>query len=194
MTTGSPTSAGRRRPRCEPARRARAAPRRGGQVRRRGVPGLPGADPRLRGDHGLTADAHPARHRGALRTDRAPRGAVRGARRPLSELLVLGASHKTAPLAVRERLALLDGQIERFLTELIAADGITEAVVVSTCNRTEVYVFGEDPEPAAEAALAGAVPLSRARNCDTARHLYPVGSGLYSVVVREAARQRQGKR
>jgi glutamyl-tRNA reductase len=112
----------------------------------------------------------------------------------MSELLVLGASHKTAPLAVRERLALLDGQIERFLTELIAADGITEAVVVSTCNRTEVYVFGEDPEPAAEAALAGDVPLYRARNCDAARHLYRVVSGLDSMVVGEVEIQGQVKR
>jgi glutamyl-tRNA reductase len=111
----------------------------------------------------------------------------------LSELLVLGASHKTAPLAVRERLALLDGQVERFLTELIAADGIAEAVVVSTCNRTELYVFGEDPEPAAVAALAD-VPLYRARNCDAARHLYRVVSGLDSMVVGEVEIQGQVKR
>ena len=50
----------------------------------------------------------------------------------MTELLVLGASHKTAPLAVRERLALLDGQVEPFLRELMARPGITEAVVLST--------------------------------------------------------------
>jgi glutamyl-tRNA reductase len=115
----------------------------------------------------------------------------------LSELLVLGASHKTAPLAVRERLALLDGQIERFLTELVAAEGVSEAVVVSTCNRTELYVFGEDPEPAAAAALSGRaadVPLYDARNCDAARHLYRVVSGLDSMVVGEVEIQGQVKR
>ena len=62
----------------------------------------------------------------------------------MSELLALGASHKTAPLAVRERLALLDGQVEPFLHELVAHPEITEAVAVSTCNRTELYVVGED--------------------------------------------------
>ena len=54
----------------------------------------------------------------------------------------LGASHKTAPLAVRERLALLDGQVEPFLRELVA-QRVTEAVALSTCNRTELYVVGE---------------------------------------------------
>ena len=95
----------------------------------------------------------------------------------MSELLALGASHKTAPLAVRERLALLDGQVEPFLQELTAHPGVTEAVAVSTCNRTELYVVAETPE-AARAALetrAGAdVPLYVERNCDAARHLHRV--------------------
>src|SRR4051794_34509823 len=115
----------------------------------------------------------------------------------MSELLVLGASHKTAPLAVRERLALLDGQVERFLKELLAADGVSEAVAVSTCNRTELYVFGEDPEAAAVAALSGRadeVPLYISRNCDAARHLYRVVSGLDSMIVGEAEIQGQVKR
>jgi glutamyl-tRNA reductase len=111
----------------------------------------------------------------------------------LSELLVLGASHKTAPLAVRERLALLDGQVEPFLRELMARDGITEAVVLSTCNRTELYVVGEEPEVARE-ALPSDVALYFERNCDAARHLYRVVSGLDSMVVGEAEIQGQVKR
>ncbi|WP_028064428.1 glutamyl-tRNA reductase [Solirubrobacter soli] len=111
----------------------------------------------------------------------------------MSELLVLGASHKTAPLAVRERLALLDGQVEPFLRELMARPGITEAVVLSTCNRTELYVVGEDPE-IARAALPADVALYSERNCDAARHLYRVVSGLDSMVVGEAEIQGQVKR
>jgi glutamyl-tRNA reductase len=111
----------------------------------------------------------------------------------LSELVVLGASHKTAPLAVRERLALLDGQVEPFLRELMARPGISEAVVLSTCNRTELYVVGEDPE-AARAALPADVALYSERNCDAARHLYRVVSGLESMVVGEAEIQGQVKR
>src|SRR3954462_10599835 len=117
----------------------------------------------------------------------------------MSELVGLGASHKTAPLAVRERLALLDGQVERFLSELVAAEGISEAVAVSTCNRTELYVVGEDPEPAAVTALtARAGELSgavyRAHNCDAARHLYRVVAGLDSMIVGEFEVQGQVKR
>jgi glutamyl-tRNA reductase len=111
----------------------------------------------------------------------------------LSELLVLGASHKTAPLAVRERLALLDGQVEPFLRELIARPGITEAVVLSTCNRTELYVVGDAAE-AARGALPADVALYTERNCDAARHLYRVVSGLESMVVGEAEIQGQVKR
>ncbi|MDA0136031.1 glutamyl-tRNA reductase [Solirubrobacter deserti] len=109
------------------------------------------------------------------------------------ELLALGASHKTADLAVRERLALLDGQIEPFLHELVALEGVTEAVALSTCNRTELYVVGESPEVAIQ-ALPADVPLYSARNCDAARHLYRVVSGLDSMVVGEAEIQGQVKR
>jgi glutamyl-tRNA reductase len=118
----------------------------------------------------------------------------------MSELLALGASHKTAPLAVRERLALLDGQVEPFLSELVAHPGITEAVALSTCNRTELYVVGEDPEPAVAAMLTARAggdlsgALSTARNCDAARHLYRVVSGLDSMVFGEAEIQGQVKR
>src|SRR4051812_5717380 len=111
----------------------------------------------------------------------------------MSELLVIGASHKTAPLAVRERLALLDGQVEPFLRELMARPQITEAVVLSTCNRTELYVVGEDPE-AARAALPADVALYCERNCDAARHLYRVVSGMESMIVGEAEIQGQVKR
>ncbi|MBE2317077.1 glutamyl-tRNA reductase [Solirubrobacter sp. CPCC 204708] len=111
----------------------------------------------------------------------------------MMELLALGASHKTADLAVRERLALLDGQIEPFLHELVALEGVTEAVALSTCNRTELYVVGESPEVAIQ-ALPADVPLYSARNCDAARHLYRVVSGLDSMVVGEAEIQGQVKR
>ena len=111
----------------------------------------------------------------------------------MSELVVLGASHKTAPLAVRERLALLDGQVEPFLRELTARPGITEAVVLSTCNRTELYVVGEAADDA-RAALPADVALYSERNCDAARHLYRVVSGLDSMIVGEAEIQGQVKR
>jgi len=124
----------------------------------------------------------------------------------MSELLALGASHKTASLAVRERLALLDGQVEPFLRELIAGPEVSEAVAVSTCNRTELYVVASDPVQAESAVLtalarrAGIRPTELAevmyfpRNCDAARQLYRVASGLESMIVGEAEVQGQVRR
>src|SRR4051794_36952509 len=124
----------------------------------------------------------------------------------MSELLALGASHKTAPLAVRERLALLDGQVEPFLRELIAGPEVSEAVAVSTCNRTELYVVVADPVEGESFVLsllarrAGARPTELVesiyadRNCDAARHLYRVTSGLESMIMGEAEIQGQVKR
>jgi glutamyl-tRNA reductase len=124
----------------------------------------------------------------------------------MSELLALGASHKTAPVAVRERIALTDTGAEGFLEELVAADPIHEAVVLSTCNRTELYLVVGDPVEAESAVLgmlarrAGVRPtelieaIYSLRNCDAARHLYRVAAGLESMIVGEAEVQGQVKR
>ena len=63
----------------------------------------------------------------------------------MSELLALGTSHKTAPLALREKLALLDGGAETLIRELTGHPSIAEAVAISTCNRTELYLVVSDP-------------------------------------------------
>ena len=119
------------------------------------------------------------------------------------ELLAVGASHKTAPLAVRERLALLEGQVQPFLHELVAHPAVSEAVAVSTCNRTELYVVVADPVEGESAVLellarrAGTPPaewIHAERNCDAARHLFRVVSGLESMIVGEAEIQGQVKR
>ncbi len=124
----------------------------------------------------------------------------------MSELLALGISHKTAPVEVRERLALTEREAERLLHALTAHDEITEAVAISTCNRTEVYLVAADPVQAEAEALtriatrAGIRPTELAhvvytpRNCDAARQLYRVASGLESMIVGEAEIQGQVKR
>lgn len=124
----------------------------------------------------------------------------------MSELLLLGTSHKTAPLALRERVALTEHRAERFLAELSAHPEIREAVVLSTCNRTELYVVVSDPVEAETTVLgmlarqAGLRPtelldgIYAHRNCDAARHLYRVTSGLDSMIVGEAEVQGQVKR
>jgi len=124
----------------------------------------------------------------------------------MSELLALGASHKTAGVAVRERIALTEAAAERFMRELVDEDEIQEAVVLSTCNRTELYLVVGDAVEAETVVLgrlarrAGVRPtellegIYSLRNCDAARHLYRVTSGLESMVVGEAEVQGQVKR
>jgi glutamyl-tRNA reductase len=124
----------------------------------------------------------------------------------VSELLAIGVSHKTAPVEVRERLALTAGRSAEFLRELRGATDVHEAVAISTCNRTELYLVAGDPVEAESTALtmlarqAGIRPTELTgtiyshRNCDAARHLYRVTSGLESMIVGEAEVQGQVKR
>jgi glutamyl-tRNA reductase len=123
-----------------------------------------------------------------------------------SRLLALGISHKTAPLAVRERLALPEGRAAGVLRDLVAHPEIHEAVAISTCNRTEIYVVASDPVEAESAALstlsrqAGIPPtellssLYSPREMDAVRHLFSVAAGLESMIVGEAEIQGQVKR
>ena len=124
----------------------------------------------------------------------------------MSELLALGISHKTAPVALRERLAFSDDQGGQFAAEATATAEVREAVVISTCNRTEVYLVVGDPVRAEADVLgllarrAGIRPTELAeaiyspRNCDAARQLYRVTAGLDSMIVGEAEIQGQVRR
>ena len=123
----------------------------------------------------------------------------------MRELLCLGISHKTAPVALRERVALLTGDAQTLCRTLIALPSVDEAVAISTCNRTEVYLSGraQEAEPALLAAILERSDLDpaelraasfRPRNCDAARHLFSVTSGLDSMIVGEAEVQGQVKR
>jgi glutamyl-tRNA reductase len=121
----------------------------------------------------------------------------------VSELLALGISHKTAPVALRERIAFTESEAIAFAREATATSEVREAVVISTCNRTEVYLVVGDPVRAESDVLglmagrAGIRPTELAeaiyspRNCDTARHLYRVTAGLDSMIVGEAEIQGQ---
>jgi glutamyl-tRNA reductase len=124
----------------------------------------------------------------------------------LSEILAIGASHKTAPVEVRERVALSGAQAADFLRDLRGSADVQEAVAISTCNRTELYLVVGDPVEAESTALAmlstraGIRPTALApaiyshRNCDAARHLYRVAAGLESMIVGENEIQGQVKR
>jgi glutamyl-tRNA reductase len=124
----------------------------------------------------------------------------------VSELLSIGVSYKTAPVEVRERLSLSGAQMGEFLRELRGAGEVFEAVAISTCNRTELYMVVRDPLEAESEVLAKlarragirVTELSGSiyshRNCESARHLYRVTAGLDSMIVGEAEIQGQVKR
>jgi glutamyl-tRNA reductase len=124
----------------------------------------------------------------------------------MAELLALGVSHKTAPLELRERVALTEGRAAGVLRELVEAPEVQEVAAISTCNRTELYLATPDPVGAEALALgvlareAGIPPtelvghLYSLRSSEAALHLFRVTAGLDSMIVGEAEVQGQVKR
>ena len=107
----------------------------------------------------------------------------------MSELHLVGLSHHSAPIAVREQVALSGDALRDALTGLRGAPGVEEAFVVSTCNRVEVYVVAATAEPARRFFLdraAGADGhLYERSGSHAVRHLFRVASSLDSMVVGE---------
>ena len=60
------------------------------------------------------------------------------------KLLITGVSHKTAPVELREKLAFAEGILPHVLADLTAREGISEAMILSTCNRVEIIVSAAD--------------------------------------------------
>src|SRR5215204_4374401 len=124
----------------------------------------------------------------------------------MAELLALGISHKTAPLGLRERVAMTEGRAAGVLRELVEAPEVREVAAISTCNRTELYVAAADPVGAEARVLgvlareAGTPPtelvghLYSLRGLDAALHLFQVTAGLDSMILGEAEIQGQVKR
>ena len=52
---------------------------------------------------------------------------------------VLGVNHKSAPIKIREKIAIGKDSIPRALSEIKKIEGVNEVVLISTCNRTEIY-------------------------------------------------------
>jgi len=111
-------------------------------------------------------------------------------------LLAVGVSHRTAPVELRETVDFARGGIEAALAALSAAGLGRELVVLSTCNRAEIYVAA-DGDGAADAlgrfmSEYHGVPHDRLaphlfvhRGTEVARHLFRVAAGLDSMVVGE---------
>src|SRR5206468_12041428 len=125
--------------------------------------------------------------------------ALNGERRPEDaepmHLLLVGISHRTAPVDLRERVDFQSRGIDRALAALAARGVAREAVVLSTCNRSEIYAAVEDTAAgrtdlvaflsAFHKVDASAVTahVHSATDLDAARHLFRVAAGLDSLVV-----------
>jgi glutamyl-tRNA reductase len=113
------------------------------------------------------------------------------------KLLVTGVSHKTAPVEVRECLAFREETLPRALADLKSREGVTEAVILSTCNRVEITVTTDDvsdPQAIVDSFLAdhkavnpGSIGphLYRHQGKDAIHHLFRVAASLDSMVVGE---------
>ena len=104
-------------------------------------------------------------------------------------LFLVGLSHKSAPIEVRERVALSADALKAALADLKNMDGVAEALVVSTCNRVEVFVQADADEPARRFFTSRAEQardhLYAKEGDEAVRHLFRVASSLDSMVVGE---------
>lgn len=115
---------------------------------------------------------------------------------PDPPLLLVGTDFRCSPLELRERVSYAKEEAEKALVHLLARAEVAEAFLLSTCNRTELYLQPRDEDGAYKAALdvvflARAPELERPgrlyvkRNGEAARHLMAVASGLESMVLGE---------
>ena len=109
-------------------------------------------------------------------------------------LQLLGVNHRTAPVEVRERLAIPESKLPQALQQLMTVPGVNEAMILSTCNRVEIVAqttngstdlrhflrqyFSVDPAPYEP-------HLYEFRQDDAVRHVFRVASSLDSMVVGE---------
>src|SRR6476646_3890021 len=103
-------------------------------------------------------------------------------------LFALGLNHQTAPLAIREKVVFATEALSRAVGELMRARPVKEAAIISTCNRTELYLSAGE----AGAAADGLAEYHRMPSGDLApylytlpqeeavRHVFRVASGLES--------------
>ena len=115
------------------------------------------------------------------------------------EIVLIGVNHKTAPVELRERVSFSADQAQRAAEELRSRGVLSETLVLSTCNRSELY--GVPPESSSDSAAAMELFLAtfhhvdpsvlssslyRRRDHDAVRHLFRVASGLDSMLLGEA--------
>ncbi|MFB6355561.1 MAG: glutamyl-tRNA reductase, partial [bacterium] len=117
----------------------------------------------------------------------------------MKALQVIGMNHRTAPVDVREKLAFSPEETRAFLKELHKRDDVTEAVLLSTCNRTELYYFAQNPpEQIADKLYDSLLDFHEVNELDldqygyhynglrAVKHCFQVAGSLNSMVVGES--------
>ena len=113
-----------------------------------------------------------------------------------SSLFLLGSSHRSAPLEVRERLAIVPEQMDSIYAELAKLDHLQEFLVLNTCNRVEFYGVSEHPDirKEIEAVICRFHQLEQEffnrysfweTDFEVVRHLFEISAGLDSQMLGE---------
>jgi glutamyl-tRNA reductase len=109
-------------------------------------------------------------------------------------LSLIGVNHKTAPIALRERIAISREELPEVTRALAAVPGVSECMIVSTCNRVEILTAVESPSIDLSGFLQSHFGLDSAvlkdhlyehRDQQAVRHLFRVAASLDSMVVGE---------
>ena len=108
------------------------------------------------------------------------------------QLTAVGLNHQTAPLSIREKLAFAAESLPEAMSSLARSEAAREAVILSTCNRTELYCIGEAERIIEWLAQYHGLPAEEIRpylyildSGETVRHAFRVACGLDSMVLGE---------
>ncbi|MBH5619878.1 glutamyl-tRNA reductase [Neisseria meningitidis] len=108
------------------------------------------------------------------------------------QLTAVGLNHQTAPLSIREKLAFAAACLPEAVRNLARSNAATEAVILSTCNRTELYCVGDSEEIIRWLADYHSLPIEEISPYlytlgmqETVRHAFRVACGLDSMVLGE---------
>lgn len=113
------------------------------------------------------------------------------------QIILVGISHKTAPVEIRERISFSKTDIEKALPELNSLTSVSESIIISTCNRVEIYAVTTDPENCLSEIkefifryhnISVDFPESKLYtliNDNAVKHLYRVASSVDSMVIGE---------
>ena len=110
-------------------------------------------------------------------------------------LILLGINHKTAPIELRERVAIARDQLAHVTRQLCSAAGLREAMILSTCNRVEILAAAETPDVRIDRFLSDHFAIDAAElaphlyqfhDLAAIRHLFRVAASLDSMVIGES--------